>query len=160
VATSNLNALGACFYNFVKAILCGNAILKSTFKTFLNSQILAADAEIAILGAQIARLDILNSFANLEIQTLAAVQNKIQSDLNVLGVPMSGSASCPVISNFLSQAQSGATAKALSAIQNLIYTYNRRQYVANTISAKVKQLQSFVNQAQAALNLIDQICGS
>jgi hypothetical protein len=157
---SNINALGTCFVAFVRAVLCGNAVLKSTFKSFLNSQILAADAEIAILGAQVARLDILNAFANLEIQTLAAVQNKIQSDLNVLGVPMSGSASCPVISNFLSQAQSGATAKALSAIQNLIYTYNRRQIVANTISAKVKQLQNFVNQAQTALNLIDQICSS
>lgn len=157
---ANLNALGTCFYNFVKAILCGNAILKSTFKSFLNSQILAADAEIALLGAQVARLDILNSFVNLEIQTLAAVQNKIQSELNVLGVPMSGAATCPVISNFLSQAQSGATAKALSAIQNLIYTYNRRAYVTTQISNRVKQLQAFVNQAQTALNLIDQICSS
>ena len=76
--------------------------------------------------------DILNSFANLEIQTLAAVQNKIQSDLNVLGVPMSGAATCPVMSNFLAQAQSGATAKALSAIQNLIYSYNRKSFSYTT----------------------------
>lgn len=151
-------ALAQCAKQFILSVLCGNSILKSTMKTFLNSQILAADAEIALLGAQIARLDILNSFANLEIQTLAAVQNKIQSSLNVLGVPMAASASCPTISNFLSQAQSGATAKALSAIQNLIFTYNRRQYVATQISNRVKQLQAFVNQAQEFLNAIDSLC--
>ena len=151
-------ALAQCAKQFIISVLCGNSVLRSTMKTFLNSQILAADAEIAILGAQIARLDILNSFANLEIQTLAAVQNKIQSSLNVLGVPMAASASCPTISAFLSQAQTGATAKALSGFQNLIYSYNKRQYVANTISARVKQLQAFVNQAQEFLDAIDSIC--
>lgn len=151
-------SLASCAISFIKNILCGNSVLRSSMKTFLNSQILAANAEIALLGAQVARLDILNSFANLEIQTLAAVQNKIQSSLNILGIPMTASASCPTISAFLSQAQSGATAKALSAIQNLIYTYNRRAYVANTISAKVKQLQAFVNQAQEFLNAIDSLC--
>lgn len=151
-------SLPSCALAFIRNILCGNSILKSTMRTFLNSQILAANAEIAILGAQIVRLDILNAFANLEIQTLAAVQNKIQSSLNVLGVPMAASASCPTIANFLFQAQSGATAKALSAIQNLIFTYNRRQYVATQISNKVKQLQAFVNQAQEFLNAIDSLC--
>jgi hypothetical protein len=151
-------ALSQCAKQFIISILCGNSVLRSTMRTFLNSQILAADAEIAILGAQVARLDILNSFANLEIQTLAAVQNKIQSSLNVLGVPMAASASCPTISAFLSQAQTGATAKALSGFQNLIYSYNKRQYVANTISARVKQLQAFVNQAQEFLDAIDSIC--
>jgi len=156
--SSALTTLGTCFYNFVKAVLCGNTVLKSTFKTFLNSQILAADAEIAILGAQVVRLDLLNSFANLEIQTLAAVQNKIQADLNVVLGPMQSAATCPVVSQFIAQAESGATLKALSGLQNLIYTYNRRAYVATAISNRVKSLQNFVNQAQQALNLIDQIC--
>ena len=151
-------ALGTCVYQFIKAILCGNPALKATFKTFLNSQILAADAEIAILGAQLVRLDILNSFAQLEINTLAAIQNKIQADLNVVFGPMQGAATCPVISQFLAQATSGSSSKALAGLQNLIYTYNRRAYVANTISAKVKQLQAFVNQAQEFLNAIDSLC--
>lgn len=153
-------ALSICVVNFIKQILCNNPTLKSTFKTFLNSQILAADAEIAILGAQIARLDILNSFAQLEIQTLATVQNKIQADLNVVLGPMQSYATCPTISQFIAQAESGSTLKALSGIQNLIYTYNRRAYVANQISAQVKNLQNFVNTAQSFLNLLDQICGS
>jgi hypothetical protein len=152
--------LGLCAVQFIKAVLCGNPTLKATFKTFLNSQILAADAEIAILGAQIARLDILNEFANLEIQTLAAVQNKIQADLNVVLGPMQGSATCPVISQFMQQAQSGATAKALAGFQNLIYTYNRRAYVATAISNQVKSLQDFVNKAQQFVDLIDLVCGS
>jgi len=152
--------LGLCAVQFIRAVLCGNPTLKSTFKTFLNSQILAADAEIAILGAQVARLDILNEFANLEIQTLAAVQNKIQADLNVVLGPMQGSAACPVISQFMQQAQSGSTLKALAGIQNLIYSYNRRAYVANAISNQVKSLQNFVNTAQQFLNLIDQVCSS
>jgi hypothetical protein len=157
--TSALTTLGTCVYNFIVQVLCGNAVLKATFKTFLNSQILAANAEIAILGAQIVRLDILNSFAQLEINTLAAVQNKIQADLNVVLGPMVGASTCPVISNFLAQAESGATLKALAGLQNLIYTYNRRAYVATAISNQVKSLQNFVNQAQTFLNLIDQICG-
>jgi hypothetical protein len=158
--SSALTTLGVCFYNFVLAVLCGNSVLKSTFKTFLNSQILAADAEIALLGAQLARLDILNEFAMLEINTLAAVQNKIQSDLNVVLGPMQGAATCPVISQFIAQAESGSTLKALAGLQNLIYSYNRRAYVATAISNQVKQLQNFVNTAQQALTLIDQICSS
>jgi hypothetical protein len=152
--------LGLCAVQFIKAVLCGNSVLKATFKTFLNTQILAADAEIAILGAQIARLDILNEFANLEIQTLATVQNKIQADLNVVLGPMQGSATCPVISQFMQQATSGSTLKALAGLQNLIYTYNRRAAVANAISNQVKSLQNFVNSAQQFLTLIDQVCGS
>jgi hypothetical protein len=152
--------LGACAISFIKAVLCGNSVLRSTFETFLNSQILAADAEIAILGAQLQRLDILNEFAMLEIQTLAAVQNKIQSSLNVVLGPMVGAATCPVISQFIAQAESGATTKALAGLQNLIRTYNRRAYVATAISNKIKSLQNFVNQAQLFLTAINQICGS
>ena len=153
-------ALSICVLQFIRQILCNNPVLKSTFKTFLNSQILLADAEIALLGAQLARLDILNSFAQLEIQTLAAVQNKIQADLNVVLGPMQGYATCPTISQFIAQAESGATGKALAGFQNLIYTYNRRAYVANAISAQVKSLQNFVNTAQSFLTLIDQVCNS
>jgi hypothetical protein len=160
MAQSTPVALSICVVNFIRQVLCSNPVLKATFKTFLNSQILAADAEIAALGAQLARLDILNEFAMLEIQTLAAVQNKIQADLNVVLGPMQGYATCPTISQFIAQAQSGATAKALAGFQNLIYTYNRRAYVTNAISAQVKSLQNFVNTAQSFLNLLDQICGS
>jgi hypothetical protein len=151
-------ALSICVVNFIRQILCNNPVLKATFKTFLNSQILAADAEIAILGSQIARLDILNEFAMLEINTLAAIQNKIQADLNVVLGPMQAYATCPTISQFLAQAQSGATLKALAGFQNLIYSYNRRAYVANAISAQVKSLQNFVNTAQAFQNLLNSIC--
>lgn len=157
---SLVTELGICSVNFIRAVLCGNSVLKATFKTFLNSQILLADEQIAILGAQINRLDILNEFARLEINTLAAVQNKIQADLNVVLGPMQGAATCPVISQFMQQAQSGATLKALSGLQNLIYTYNRRQYVSTAISNQVKSLQNFVNTAQDFLTLIDQVCGS
>lgn len=160
MAQSTPVALSICVINFIRQILCNNPILKATFKTFLNSQILAADAEIAILGSQIARLDILNEFAMLEIETLAAVQNKIQADLNVVLGPMQGYATCPTISQFIAQAESGATLKALAGFQNLIYSYNRRAYVANAISTQVKSLQNFVNTAQAFLNLIDQVCNS
>lgn len=153
-------SLSLCAINFIRQILCNNPTLKATFRTFLNSQILAANAEIALLGAQLVRLDILNSFAQLEIQTLAAVQNKIKSSLNVVLGPMQGYATCPTISSFMEQAQSGATAKALAGFQNLIYTYNRRAYVANAISSKVKSLQNFVNQAQTFLDAIDTICNS
>jgi hypothetical protein len=151
-------SLSSCATAFIIQVLCGNSVLKSTFKTFLNSQILLANAEIALLAAQIARLDILNAFANLEIQTLAAVQNKIQSSLNVVLGPMQGFAGCPTISQFMVQAQSGVTAKALAGFQNLIYSYNRRQYVANTLTARVKQLQAFTATAQEFLNSIDTLC--
>jgi hypothetical protein len=152
--------LGLCAVQFIKAVLCGNTVLKATFKSFLNSQILLADEQIAILGAQVNRLDILNDFARLEINTLAAVQNKIQADLNVVLGPMQGSATCPVISQFIAQAESNSTLKALAGIQNLIYSYNRRAYVSTAISNQVKSLQNFVNTAQEFLNLIDQVCGS
>lgn len=160
MAQSTPVALSICVIQFIKQILCQSPILKATFKTFLNSQILAADAEIAVLGSQLARLDILNEFAMLEIQTLAAVQNKIQADLNVVLGPMQSYATCPTISQFIAQAESGATLKALAGFQNLIFSYNRRAYVANAISAQVKSLQNFVNTAQAFLNLIDQVCNS
>jgi hypothetical protein len=153
-------ALSTCVIQFIKAVLCGNSVLKSTFKTFLNSQILLANEEITVLSAQIARLDILNAFANLEIQTLKTVQNKIQADLNVVLGPMQGSATCPEISQLMSQAQSGNTAKALAAIQNLIYTYNRRAFVANTLTAEQKHLQNYVQTAQNILNNIDSVCSS
>src|ERR1700685_1557336 len=160
MAQSTTTALGICVINFIRQILCNNPTLKSTFKTFLNSQILLADEQIALLGAQLARLDILNDFAMLEINKLAAVQNKIQADLNVVLGPMQSYATCPTISQFIAQAESGSTLKALAGLQNLIYTYNRRAYVANAISAQVKSLQNFVNTAQQFLNLIDQVCGS
>lgn len=160
MAQSTPVALSICVVNFIRQIICNSPIFKATFKTFLNSQILAADAEIAVLGAQLARLDILNEFAMLEIQTLAAVQNKIQADLNVVLGPMQSYATCPTISQFIAQAESGATLKALAGFQNLIFSYNRRAYVANAISAQVKSLQNFVNTAQAFLNLIDQVCNS
>jgi|SRR6185295_5587198 len=153
-------SLSICAINFIRQILCNNPTLKATFRTFLNSQILAANAEIALLGAQLVRLDILNSFAQLEIQTLAAIQDKIQSSLNVVLGPMQSYATCPTISSFMEQAQSSATAKALAGFQNLIYTYNRRAYVANAISSKVKSLQNFVNQAQTFLDAIDTVCNS
>lgn len=152
--------LSICVVNFIRQVLCNNPTLKSTFKTFLNSQILAAQAEATLLLAQVARLDILNKFAMLEIQTLAAVQNKIQSDLNVVLGPMQGYATCPTISQFIAQAESGSTLKALSGLQNLIYTYNRRAYVANAINSQIKNLNNFVSTAQSFLNLIDQICNS
>lgn len=152
--------LSICAINFIRQILCNNPTLKATFRTFLNSQILAADAEIAALGAQLVRLDVLNSFAQLEIQTLAAIQNKIKASLNVVLGPMQSYATCPTISSFMEQAQSGATAKALAGFQNLIYTYNRRAYVQNAISSKVKSLQNFVNQAQTFLDAIDSVCNS
>lgn len=151
-------ALSLCVVNFIRQILCNNPTLKASFKTFLQTQIAAANLEIALLGAQLVRLDILNSFAQLEIQTLAAVQDKIQASLNVVFGPMQGYANCPTISKFMQQAQSGATAKALSGFQNLIYTYNRRAYVANAISNQVKNLQNFVNTAESFLSLLDQIC--
>lgn len=151
-------ALSICVVQFVRQILCNNPILKATFKTFLNSQILAADAEIAILGSQLARLDILNSFAMLEINTLAVVQNKIQADLNVVLGPMQSYATCPTISQFIARAESGATIKALAGLQNLIYTYNRRAYVATAISNQVKSLQNFINTAQAFNDLLNSIC--
>jgi hypothetical protein len=157
---STATALSICVINFIRQILCQNPTLKSTFKTFLQTQIAAADLEIATLGAQLARLDILNEFAMLEIQTLAAVQNKIQASLNVVLGPMQGYATCPTISQFIAQAESGATLKALAGLQNAIYTYNRRQYVATAISNQVKQLQSFVSTANQFLALIDQICNS
>ena len=140
--------------------MCQNPTLKATFRSFLQTQIAAADLEIALLGAQLARLDILNEFAILEINTLAAVQNKIQTSLNVVLGPMQGYATCPTISLFMAQAESGATLKALAGLQNLIYTYNRRAYVANAISAKVKSLQDFISKANAFLTLIDQVCNS
>lgn len=151
-------ALSICVVNFIRQILCNNPTLKATFKSFLFTQIAAANLEIALLGAQLARLDILNSFAALEIQTLAAVQDKIQASLNVVLGPMQGYATCPTISKFMEQATSGATAKALSGFQNLIYTYNRRAYVANAISSQVKNLQNFVDTATSFISLLDQIC--
>lgn len=160
MAQSTPVALSICVINFIRQILCNNPILKATFKTFLNSQILAVQAEIVLLLSQVARLDILNEFAMLEIQTLATVQNKIQADLNVVLGPMQGYATCPTISQFIAQAESRATPKYIAGFQNLIYTYNRRAYVANAISTQVKSLQNFVNTAQAFLNLIDQICNS
>lgn len=151
-------ALSQCVTTFIRQILCSNPILKSTFKTFLNSQILLAEEEITLISAQIVRLDILNSFAQLEIQTLKTAQNKIQADLNVVFGPMSGYATCPEISQILSQAQSGSTAKALAALQNLVYTFNRRQYVANALTSEQKHLRDFVQTAQNILNNIDNVC--
>jgi hypothetical protein len=156
---------------FIIAILCGNAVLKSTFKTFLNSQILLADSAIAALGAEIIALDIINSFVVLEIQTVATIQNKIQADLNVVFGPMSGYASCPAITQLLQRAENampsipglpagGSVTKFLAGLQNLINEYNRRQYVRNTISNYVKQLQGYVNMAQQILTAIDQICSN
>ena len=151
-------ALSTCIVTFIKNILCANPVLKSTFKTFLNSQILLAEGEIALISAQIARLDILNAFANLEIQTLKAVQNKLQADLNVVFGPMTAYATCPEVSQIMNQATSSSTAKALAALQNLIYTYNRRAYVANALTAEQKHLQNFVATAQNILNSIDSVC--
>lgn len=153
------STLSQCVITFIKAILCANPVLKTTFKTFLNSQILVAEGTIALLSSQIARLDILNAFARLEIQTLAAVQNKIQADLNVVFGPMQGYASCPEISQLITQATSGSTLKALSAIQNAIYNYNRRAYVQTLLTSEQKQLQHFVQLAQNIVNNIDSICG-
>lgn len=151
-------SLSQCAITFIRQILCSNPVLKSTFKTFLNSQILLAEEEITIISAQIVRLDILNAFANLEIQTLKAAQNKIQADLNVVFGPMQGYATCPEVSQLMSQATSGATAKKLAALQNLIYTYNRRAYVANALTAEQKHLQNYVQTAQNFLNSIDSVC--
>lgn len=153
-------ALSICVLQFIRQILCNNPTLKATFRTFLQTQIAAADLEIAVLGAQLQRLDIINQFAMLEINTLAAIQNKIKADLNVVLGPMQGYASCPTISQFIAQAESGTTLKALAGLQNLIYTYNRRAYVATAISNQVKQLQNFVNTANSFLALIDQVCNS
>lgn len=151
-------SLSQCIITFIRAILCANPVLKSTFKTFLNSQILLANEEITVLSASIARLDILNAFARLEIQTLAAVQNKITAELNVVFGPMQAYATCPEISQLLAQAQSGATLKALSGLQNLIYTYNRRAYVQTALTNEQKQLQAYVATAQNILNNIDLVC--
>lgn len=151
-------ALAQCVITFIRNILCANPVLKSTFKTFLNSQILLANEEITVLSAQIATLDILNAFARLEIQTLATVQNKIQADLNVVFGPMQGYATCPEISRIMSQATSGSTLKALSGLQNLIYQYNRRAYVQTALTNEQKKLQSFVASAQDFLNNIDLVC--
>lgn len=160
-----------CVVQFIKSVLCGNAVLKATFKSFISSQIALADATIASLGAQLITLDIVNSFVVLEIQTVATIKNKIQADLNVVFGPSSGYATCPAISQLMASAQSlmpsipgvpsgGSVTKYLSGLQNLINTYNRRQYVRNAISSEIKSLQNFVNQANAILAAIDQYCGT
>jgi hypothetical protein len=164
-------ALAQCVVQFIKTILCQNAILRSTFKTFLNSQILLANGAIAALGAEIIALDIINAFVQLEIQTVATIKNKIQSDLNVVFGPMSGYATCPAITQLLQRAENamptipgipagGSVTKFLAGLQNLINEYNRRQYVRNTISDYVIQLQAFVNQAQTILDNIDSVCSN
>lgn len=150
--------LPVCALQFIRNFLCTNETFKSTFKTFLNGLILTAQGEIVLLSSQIARLDILNAFADLEIKTLAAVQNKIKSDLNVVFGPMQTYADCSTINSFMRAAQSGSTAKALASMQNLIYTYNRRAFVYNTLTSEKKQLEKLVAQAQEFLNQIDTVC--
>jgi len=168
MATSQVSQ---CVIQFIKAVLCGNAVLRSTFESFLSAQIALADAAIASLGAQLIALDIVNSFVVLEIQTVAAIQNKIQADLNVVFGPMSGYATCPAISQLIQRAENampsipglpagGSVTKNLAGLQNLINTYNRRQYVRNTISNEIKTLQNYVNMANQILAAINQYCGS
>lgn len=165
------SGVAACVKQFIIAILCGNAVLKSTFKTFLSSQIALADGAIAALGAELIALDIINSFVLLEIQTVATIKNKVQADLNVVFGPMSGYATCPAITQLLQRAENamptipgipagGSVTKFLAGLQNLINEYNRRQYVRNTISDYIKQLQGYVNMANQILVAIDQICSN
>jgi hypothetical protein len=168
MATSQVSQ---CVIQFIKNVLCGNAILRSTFESFLSAQIALADAAIASLGAQLIALDIINSFVVLEIQTVATIQNKIQADLNVVFGPMTGYATCPAISQLIQRAENampsipglpagGSVTKNLAGLQNLINTYNRRQYVRNTISNEIKTLQNYVNMANQILAAINQYCGS
>jgi hypothetical protein len=170
--TPTAKELGTCALLFIEQVLCGNAVLLSSFKTFLNTQILLANGMIAALGAQLIALDIINSFVLLEINTVAAVTNKIKGELNVVFGPMTGYASCPAISKMMAAAENlmptipglpgggMSLVKILVGIQAMINEYNRRQYIRNAIEAAVKQLQEYVAMAQAFLNKIDELCQS
>lgn len=154
-------ALSACTKQFILQVLCGNQALKSSFLTFLNGLVLTATARISILSAQIARLNVINQFLNIEIQAVRVLQNRIQADLNLIGGPLVSSAQatqCSQLNRVLNQAKEVVPIQKLAGLQNLIYSLNRKLNVANALDAEQKVLQSFVNDAQAMIDYINQVC--
>jgi hypothetical protein len=134
-------ALSTCAANFIKYVLCGNPVLKGVFITTLSGLVVTLDAEITVLVAQVGRLNVINQLANIEIQTLNAVTNKLQAELNLLLGPLTDAASCPEIAALLAEFQSSAVSKAAVGLQNQIYKANQSLNLAAAQQAIIAQKQ-------------------
>jgi hypothetical protein len=153
-----MSSVTPCLRQFILHILCGNPILKGTFVTTLSGMILTLDAEITLLTAQVGRLNIINQLANIEIQTLNAITNKLQAQLNLLLGPLADASACPEVAAFLQQLQSSSVSKIAVGVQNQIYKANKSLNLAAAQNALIAQKQKLRTLCLDTINEIANLC--
>lgn len=152
------NQVAACVKAFILAILCGNPILKGAFVTAINGVILDLDVEIALLTAQLARLNIINAITNIAIKALQAQIDKVTADLNLILEPMAAAGSCAGLNNLNEAIQNSAVGKTFNAFQKLLYDFNRRTNLVNLQNAIIQKKQQLRDDLQNFVDNIASLC--
>lgn len=151
-------AVSACIESFILVILCGNPILKGAFSTFLNTLILQLDEEIAVLTLQLGRLNFLNQFLSLELQTVQALVDKVSADFNLILDPLKQFGDCPELAQLSNFIQDNAVNKNIAGLQNKLYELNRVTNLVNLQNAIIKQKDQLRNSLQEFVDRIGTIC--
>lgn len=151
-------AVSACVKRFILIILCGNPIMKGAFITLLSSLVLQIDAEIAILTANLGRLNFIQQLTNLEIQAVQAIYNKIQNDLNLILGPLNAASTCPELVNLNSVIQQNVVSKTVVSLQNSIYKLNKASNLATRQDAIIKQKNKVRDQLLDMISSINTLC--
>ena len=147
-------AVTACVRRFILVVLCGNPIMKGAFVTLLNSLILQLDQEIALLTAQLGRLNVIQLLTNLTIQSLRAVFNKVQADLNLVLGPLNDASACPELLTMNSIIQRSVLSKKVRALQNALYKLNKTANLARAQTAIIAYKNKVRDDLQ---NMVDEI---
>ncbi len=153
-----MSSVTPCLKNFIFYIICGNPIFKGVFVSTLSGMVVTLDAEIVQLIAQAGRLNIINQLANLEIQTLNAVTNKLQAQLNILLGPLSDASACPEVAAFLQQLQSNSVSKTAAGLQNQIYKADKSLNLAAAQNSLIARKQKLRTLCLDTINEISNLC--
>ena len=150
--------IAPCGKAFILAILCGNPILKGAFVTLLNTVIIRLDQDIALLTAQLLRLNLANMLLNLEIQIVEGLVNRVQSELNLVLGPFQQFGGCESLSKLNEILQNNAVGKTYASFQRKLYEWNRRLNLATRIDALIKQKEKYKTELQDWVSAIGGLC--
>ena len=149
----------ACVIAFIRFAVCGNPIFKGALISTLTGLIATAEAEVILLETELGRLNVLLQIAQLEQETLQAILNKTQAELNLILGPLAGS-DCIDIQTLIGKLSGTGTGKFLIAFQNKINDVSRLSLLGQSKLTNITQHNQFISWCKDFINKIDTTCGS
>jgi len=150
--------VASCVKAFILFFLCGNQILKGTFVTLVSGVIASLSAEVDILTAQIARLNIVNQITSLGITSINGLVNQIKVDLNLFIGPLQQYADCTPLAQLNETLQNNAVGRSLTSLNKKLYDLNRMTNLVRVQDAIKQKKQEQIRRLQDILTAIENLC--